>query len=40
VLSHGAFDYIRKPVRKEVLLLRVANALRAGGLAALGPGNT
>ena len=38
VLSHGALDYIRKPVRKEVLLLRVANALRARDLAAHVPG--
>jgi type IV pilus assembly protein PilB len=40
VLAHGAFDYIRKPVRKEVLLLRVANALRARDNAAPVPGKT
>lgn len=30
VLAYGAVDYIRKPVRKEVLLLRVRRALQAG----------
>ena len=29
-LALGAVDYIRKPVRKDVLLLRVRKALRAG----------
>lgn len=31
VLAHGAMDYIRKPVRREVLLLRVRNALLSRG---------
>lgn len=38
MLSYGASDYIRKPVRKEVLLLRVGNALRAHRVAGHGPG--
>jgi CheY-like chemotaxis protein len=37
VLSYGASDFIRKPVRKEVLLLRVGNALRAHGVPGPGP---
>jgi CheY-like chemotaxis protein len=37
VLGYGAADYIRKPVRKEVLLLRVGNALRARGIEPIHP---